>query len=326
MNPNTQVVLVNFGGPRNEEEIFPFLNALLCDRDVVRTKFPNWIHRLLFGLIAKKRSLRIKEDYDAIGGGSPIYSDTEELSKELSKYLDRQVLTFHRYLPQTHQEALCRIENSEAKTICIFPLFPQFCYATTGSIARFFQNRLSKKTLNKLRWIKSYAAHNAFIASYQKKISDFLHAKSLQSKECIFIFSAHGVPVSFVNEGDPYQSECELSFKKCLEAFPEAMGVLTYQSKFGKGEWLLPATDQFCQNILNYSEKRKHAVFIPISFTSDHIETLFEIEKLYLPLIVSQGLSAHRCPALNLEEYWVEGITQILKETNWCTNAMLYRS
>lgn len=325
MKSRIEPLIVNFGGPRDGSEVFPFLSELLCDRDVVRTKLPNLIHNYLFRRIAKKRSLRIQKDYEEIGGGSPIYFDTENLGKKVSGKIGLPVLTFHRYLPQTHADSLKKIEESSADLICVFPLFPQFCYATTGSIARFFQDHLSMDALQKLRWIKSYAAHPSFISSYQRRINGFLMEKQLDPKDCVFVFSAHGIPVDFVEKGDPYQTECELSFRLCLEGFPKALGYLTYQSKFGKGEWLSPATDQFCRQILSVHQGRQHIVLIPITFTSDHIETLFEIEKLYLPLLQDQGLFAYRCPALNLEDYWVDGVVEILQETSWYANPMLVR-
>lgn len=102
-------------------------------------------------------------------------------------------------------------------------------------------------------------------------------------------------------------------------------GRLCYQSKFGRGEWLRPYTNEACEEILSWHEGRKNVVFIPISFTSDHIETLFEIEKLYLPPIQKNGLSAFRCPALNLEPYWLNAILEILEEPNLHDNDSLIR-
>lgn len=309
-------VLVNFGGPRFLSEISPFLQELLTDPDVIRTKFPLFFQKWLFRRIAKKRALKVCHDYVQIGGKSPIYFDTEEIGKKL------EAIPFHRYLPATHEQTLAKIESIEAEEISVLPLFPQFCYATTGSIARFFSKRLSKKTVRKLRWIKSYAAHPAFIRSYQRRISDFLLEHDL--KHPALLFSAHGVPQSFVDEGDPYESECRSSFEKVMEGFPDALGKLSYQSRFGPEEWIKPYTNEVCEEAARWCEGRD-IVIVPITFTSDHIETLFEIEALYLPLIRSQGLKAYRCPALNLEPYWIESLSEILKINPIHTNEMLIR-
>ncbi len=310
-------LLVNFGGPRDLDEIPSFLTELLCDKDVVRTPFPSFLHNFLFRRVAKKRALKVREDYLEIGGKSPIYFDTEAIRETLSQKLQAPVVSFHRYLIATHEAT--RRELEKEKEWIVLPLFPQFCYATTGSIARFFGPSST------LRWIKSYARSPAYIASFQRRIRDYLLERKIVEEEAILLFSAHGVPKQFVEEGDPYEVECNHSFKAILEAFPKALGRLCYQSKFGKGEWLRPYTDEACRDILQWHEGRKHIVFIPLSFTSDHIETLFEIEKLYLPLIEQNGLKAYRCPALNLEPYWIDALAEIARGSELHTNDTLIR-
>lgn len=313
------ILLVNFGGPRDLEEIPFFLTELLCDRDLIRTRYPAFFHNWLFSKIARKRAHKVREDYEGIGGRSPIYFDTEEIRDLISQKTGVNVATFHRYLPKTHKKTLADIGKTEEWTV--FPFFPQFCYATTGSVARVFSSYFPKR----LRWIKSYAAHPAFIRSYQRRIREFLIEKNLREEETLLLFSAHGVPQKFVDEGDPYEKECRASFEAVMKAFPETKGRLCYQSKFGRGEWLRPYTNEACEEILSWHEGRKNAVFIPISFTSDHIETLFEIEKLYLPMIQKNGLNAFRCPALNLEPYWLDAILEILEETHLHDNDSLIR-
>lgn len=321
-----EYLLVNFGGPRTLQEVPSFLTELLQDRDLIRTNFPDFLHKWIFGRVAKKRAKKIIHDYEKIGGRSPIYFDTEEIAQKLSSLLQSPVHTFHRYLPETHAASLRRIEASSAKEIRVLPLFPQFSYATTGSIARFLAEKLCCRTANRLRWIKSYSGHPAFIASYQKRISDFLREKNLDPSEAILLFSAHGVPRSFICTGDLYETECETSYFRTLSHFPTALSRLSYQSKFGRGEWLRPYTDETCESILEWNQNRRHVVVVPITFTSDHIETLFEIEELYLPLIRNRNLSAHRCPALNQEPYWLEALAHIAQEENTVGTQMLIRN
>lgn len=320
-----QILLVNFGGPRTRGEIAPFLTELLCDRDVVRTRLPQFAHNWLFGRVARKRAMKIADDYDLIGGRSPIYFDTEAIADFLREKLDADVITFHRYLPATHTESLRKIEASKKDSILVLPLFPQFCYATTGSIARYLAQKLASNTQNKLRWIASYAAHPAFIASYQKRIREYLAKQNLKEENVTLLFSAHGVPQVFTSEGDIYQSECERSFAEIRSAFPAALCRLSYQSKFGRGEWIRPYTDQVCGEADQWTGSRPNIVVVPLSFTSDHIETLFEIEKLYLPILREKGLSAYRCPALNLEPYWLEALAEITKSHTLVANQMLIR-
>jgi len=318
-------LLVNFGGPRTLSEVEPFLRSLLTDQDVVRTGMPQVFHNFLFGRVAKKRALKVSQDYAEIGGGSPIFEDTEEVAKSLSARLQAPVLTFHRYLPATHAQSLSIIENFDGDEIFVFPMFPQFTYATTGSIARYFLKMLSPLAVNKLRWIKSYPTHPAFIRLMQHLIREFMQEQQLKEEETILLFSAHGLPKKFVETGDLYEAECNASFHKVMEVFPNILGRLSFQSKFGPGEWLQPYTIDVCEGIRGWHEGRENVIFIPISFTSDHIETLFEIEREYLPIIVDQGLKAFRLPAFNRRVEWIIAIEEILRDEVPVNTPMLVR-
>jgi ferrochelatase len=321
----TAYLLVNFGGPRDLNEVEEFLVSLLTDQEVIRTSFPAFIHRLLFTWVAKKRTKKVTPDYAFIGGKSPIFEDTEAIAQSIREKLNAKVLTFHRYLPKTHAEFIDQIQRLDAEEIRVMPLFPQFSYATTGSIALWFAEHFSSNTLNKMNWVKSYASHPAYMKAFANCLREFMQGKGLKEEETVLLFSAHGLPQRFIYTGDPYQRECELSFHLLKSHFPQAHSLLCYQSQFGKEEWIRPYTNQICREMAKWGEGRKQVVVIPLSFTSDHIETLYEIEQLYLPLIREQGLEAYRCPALNRRTDWLDAITQILVNQEGLMNQMLIR-
>jgi ferrochelatase len=301
-------LFVNFGGPRTSEEIAPFLEALLTDQDVVRTPLPDALHLPLFRWIARRRVEKIREDYALIGGASPIYRDTEALASHFPGSL-----TFHRYLTATHDESLRQIEAQNGGEIVVFPLFPQRSFATTGSIARLFQERLSRKALSTIRWIPSYPEHPAYIQAFAEVIRQFLTLQQCPEEEALLLFSAHGLPLSFIRAKDPYQRECEASFRRLAACFPAAKSLLSYQSKFGPGKWLKPYTADLCKRPDEWVGDRKCVVFIPLSFSSDHIETLFEIEYQYVRAVQEKGVRAARCPALNLSPGWIRAVGEILQ-------------
>jgi len=321
----TAYIIANFGGPRNLTEIRPFLETLLTDPDVIRTKWPKFMQEWLFKKIAKRRAKKIQKDYKKIGGKSPIFQDTENLAYALSEKLDKKVLTFHRYLPTTHQNFIDEVNQLKVDEIKIFPMFPQFSYATTGSIARFFSKHFEEQTLRKMRWIKSYPGSSHFINSYQKKIEGLFLEKDLKQDETMLLFSAHGVPEEFITSGDIYESECQISFQRIMQKFPYVLGKLSFQSKFGKGEWIKPYTEKVCHSIDDLSQGRKNIIIVPLSFTSDHIETLYEIEYEYVPILRNKGYQVYRCPALNLDPNWISSIYELLKSDDLLTNPMLIR-
>lgn len=323
MHPSIGYLIVNFGGPRTLLEVEPFLKALLTDQDVIKTGMPKFLHQYLFNRIAKKRVNKVAPDYEKIGGGSPIFGDTEWVAEKLQKKLEKPVLTFHRYLPATHAASLEAIEKLDVDEIHVFPCFPQFTYATTGSIARLFLQKLKPQTLNKLKWVKSYPSHPAFIQLFQNKLEFFLKDNQLCSEETIFLFSAHGLPQKYVDEGDLYLTECTSSFRKIMEKFPSVLGKLSFQSKFGPGEWLRPYTMDVCEKIMSWHEGRENIVFVPVTFTSDHLETLHEVESEYMTIIADQGLKPYRLSAFNRDEAWVEAIVEILQEFTPTHTSML---
>jgi ferrochelatase len=323
---NKAYLLVNFGGPRDLNEIEEFLIELLTDQEVLRTPFPAFIHRILFTRVAKKRSKKVAPDYARIGGKSPLFEDTEAVAEKVSRKIGAEVVVFHRYLPKTHSDFIDKIEKLHAVSeIRVFPMFPQFSYATTGSIALWFDTHLSQSIVNKLSWVKSYPDESSYIEAFEQCLRDFLTEKALKEEETILLFSAHGLPQKFVDTGDIYERECKLTFDLLRKRFPKTLAKLSYQSQFGKEEWIRPYTTDVCEKINEWGNGRKNTVMIPLSFTSDHIETLYEMEELYLPLIRNAGLQAYRCPALNQREGWIQSIAEIFQGQKGMKNPMLLR-
>lgn len=204
MSTKRAIILANFGGPRSLDEVRPFLIELLTDCDVIRTPLPRFFERWFFQKIAICRSKKICSDYAKIGGKSPIFEDTEALASEIQKRTRISVMTFHRYLPATHQAFLNQVQAIEDEHIFILPMYPQFSYSTTGSIARFFLDRLSSSVTQKMQWIKSYATHPPYIEAMKSCIQDFLRLHHLSEEKIFLFFSAHGLPQQFVEQGDPF--------------------------------------------------------------------------------------------------------------------------
>ncbi len=316
MNP--QQLIVNFGGPRNKEEIAPFLEELLTDPLVIDTPLPKNLQRILFKTIAKKRAGAVYHDYKLIGGCSPIYNETESVAKLLS--IQQKVLTFHRYLPATHKDFL---DSFPEGPIDVLPLFPQFSYTTTGSAAKWLHTHL--KNPDRLLWIKSYATHPAYLLAMAQNIKDFLRAHALEEEKIFLLFSAHGLPKKYVQRGDPYEKECTRSYEGIMQNFPCTPSLLAYQSKFGPGTWLKPYTSEVCAHIHLWNPTKVPVVVIPLSFTSDHVETLFEVEYKYLPPLRAAGLIAKRCPALGMRPDWIEALSTIMRTSDKIPTSSLIR-
>ncbi|MBU6149776.1 MAG: ferrochelatase, partial [Verrucomicrobia bacterium] len=284
-----------------------------------------FLQDLLFKKIARKRSEKVAKDYALIGGKSPIFEDTEWMASSLRSQSDFPVLTFHRYITETHKSFLEKMISLPQDEISVFPMFPQFSYATTGSIARFFEKHLPSNICKKLKWTPSYFSHEKYIEAFARIIASLLAEKGLVEEETALLFSAHGLPKSFIEEGDPYQHQCEVSFQKLSEKFPKALSLLSYQSQFGKSQWITPSTAKMCEQVKEWIQDKKQIVFIPLSFTSDHIETLFEIEYEYVQPLRDLGYKAYRCPSLGRDFQWVQAVEAIVTEGRKCRNCCLVR-
>lgn len=295
-------LLANFGGPRALWEVEPFLVALLTDPLVTGSFLNASVHRSLFTWIARKRTALLQRQYATIGGCSPIYEDTEKLAQQLSEYLQARVITFHRYLPNTHVRTITALTKTQGKIIGL-PLFPHFTYSVTGSIQKFFQTHITKP----IHWIAHFGSHPAFISSLVSHILCFLKEQEIPRDDCYLVFSAHSLPKKYIKKGDPYESQCQASYRTlCREL--QIDSTLSYQSKFGYGRWLTPSTKQVVNNLCS---TKSHVVIVPFSFVSDHIETLYEIDRLYLPPLRLR-YQAKRLPTLAASPQWPYALASIM--------------
>jgi protoporphyrin/coproporphyrin ferrochelatase len=327
MEKKKAYLIVNFGGPRDLGEVEEFLVCLFRDQEVLRTPLPAWLHAFIFTRLAKKRAKTVVHDYALIGGKSPIYEDTEAIARQVSSLIEAPILTFHRYLPRTHAAFIQAMRQvPEDAEIHCFPLFAQFSYATTGSIATWFSRHLAKHITDRMRWVKSYAGHASYIDAFAQCIRECMQENTVNEERTILLFSAHGLPQEFIRTGDIYESECQLTFKCLSQEFPKAHPLLCYQSQLGKKEWIRPYTADLCHSIGEWGKDYDTVVIVPLSFTSDHIETLFEIEQQYIPPIAAQGFRVVRCPALNQRADWLEAIARIWQEEGGLSTQMMMRN
>lgn len=316
------VIIVNFGGPRDLVEVEPFLVSLLTDEDVIRTPLPSWIQRRFFRSIAKKRAKRVANEYAKIGGKSPIFEDTQWVVDQLKNNLGVPVIGFHRYLESTHNQFLEELSSFKDTQWVVFPLFPQFSYVTAGSVARWFKENIDKKILANIRWIRSYPTQQDYIDAFAHIIREMIEENDLH--DATLFFSAHGLPVKYIKDGDPYQKECEASYEALRSLFSSHPSLLAYQSQFGRAQWLGPATKDICESPDGFLDKQRSVLFIPLSFSSDHIETLFEVEE-YRQELADAGFRAYRCPALGREPKWLEAIKKIVETSSVVETATLIR-
>jgi len=274
------VVLFQLGGPDSSAAVEPFLYNLFCDPDIIDF-FGAWFaRRPLARWIARKRAGVVRAHYDAIGGHSPIRMLTERqaraLEAALAPHCDARCVIAMRYWNPLTAEAVAEVNASGAEELVLLPLYPQYSFATSSSSLKEWK-RLYNPNGNVLRAhvIEKFFDHPLYIQSIAENIALTLTHFDAPDRANI-VFSAHGLPLSLIERGDPYAKHVEETVRLVMQhgAWKNAH-TLCYQSKVGRRKWLTPSLTETIENLARSGEKR--LLVVPIAFVTEHIETLHEI-------------------------------------------------
>lgn len=314
------VLLLNLGGPDKLDDVGPFLYNLFSDPEIIRLPF-RWLQKPLAWFIASRRTKTSQENYKQIGGGSPLRQITEAQGEALKQELktlgeDAEIYVGMRYWhPYTEEAVASLTHDTEIEKLVILPLYPQFSISTSGSSFRLLEQMW--KTDPKLQQIEYTVIPSWYKQpGYLKAMADLI-AQELDQlpnpREAHIFFSAHGVPKSYVEEaGDPYQQEIE----ECTELIMRTLNrpnahTLAYQSRVGPVEWLQPYTEDAIQEL--GAKGIQNLVVVPISFVSEHIETLQEIDIEYRELALEAGIhNFRRVPALNTHPTFIRALADLV--------------
>lgn len=308
------VVLLNLGGPDSLGAVKPFLYNLFSDPDIIRLPASWLLQKPLAWTIATTREEEAQMAYAAIGGGSPILPLTQQQANGLVQCLREQhglevpvSIAMRYWHPFTH-EAIVPLLEQGIRHLVVVPLYPQYSHTTTGSslnALRAVIHNWSARNGNaavKLSVIGEYHQHPAYLQALADTMHQTITAKewSCPPEGITVLFSAHSLPAKFVRKtGDPYPEQIQATIQALMQThFPNNRWELAYQSKVGNMMWLGPPTDGVLSFLAASGEQ--NVLIVPISFVSDHVETLYEIDQLYMPEGRQQGIThLHRAAALN---------------------------
>lgn len=311
------VLLLNLGGPETLDDVQPFLYNLFADPDIIRLpRLFRFLQEPLAKLISTFRAPKSKEGYASIGGGSPLRKITDEQAQALKMALEEKNISANVYVGMRYwypftEEAIQQIKRDGITRLVVLPLYPQYSISTTGSSIRVLQKMFREDAyLSTLpvSVIKSWYQREGYIKSMADLIQGELK-NFANPQEVMIFFSAHGVPVSYVdNAGDPYRDEMEECIYLIMQEL-KARGIgnehtLAYQSRVGPVQWLKPYTDEV---LVDLGKKGiKSLLAVPVSFVSEHIETLEEIDMEYKHLALESGIENWgRVPALNCKSSFI---------------------
>jgi protoporphyrin/coproporphyrin ferrochelatase len=273
------VVLFQLGGPDTLAAIEPFLYNLFCDPDIIDFPFARLGRRPLARLISATRAKKVQHHYSAIGGGSPIRKFTEMQARALERRLnsdgvDARCFVAMRYWHPFTAEALAQVRAAECDEIVLLPLYPHYSSTTTGSSLNEWRRQFEDSTPTYL--VENFYRNEAYLDALIEKVEEAL-ARFPEPERAELVFSAHSIPMSIVEKGDPYQQQIEETVGLLMRrgGWPNRHR-LCYQSKVGASRWLQPSLHRTIRDLGN--ARMREVCVVPISFVSDHVETLGEID------------------------------------------------
>lgn len=325
-NDRLGVLLLNLGGPDTLDDVEPFLYNLFSDPEIVTLpSFLKWLNGPIARLISKTRASASMEGYASIGGGSPQLATTIKQGQALEQALAdigieaRSYIAMRYWSPYT-SDALAAIKADGIQRLVVLPLYPQFSISTSGSSLRILESEFyADQELRQVKNIVIPAWYNrqGYVEAMARLVAEKIDSSKNPSKAHVF-FSAHGLPVKYIEElGDPYKAQIEASARFVMRRLQQ-LGynneyTLAYQSRVGPVEWLRPYTDDTIREL--GAKGIEDMVVVPVSFVSEHIETLEEIDMEYKELAEECGVKNwERVPCLQLEPDFIADLAQAVAE------------
>jgi len=318
----TGVVMMNLGGPATLDDVEPFLLELFADREIIQLPLQRW----LGPFIARRRTPRVRSLYASIGGGSPILRYTEAQGRGMVARLDRispetaphKFYVAFRYTRPRSDDALRAMQADGVQRAVAFTQYPQFSCSTTGSSLNELWRAAARTGLrHAFEWsvIDRWAVHQGFIAAMTETVREGMEQFEPADREkVLLLFSAHSLPLDVIDRGDAYPQEVGASVQRVVEQLGRSNPyILAYQSDVGPVRWLGPSTERVLRRL--GARGHKHVLVVPIAFTSDHIETLSELDREYGEVARQAGIQHYkRAPALNDRPLFLDGLAQIVRE------------
>ena len=308
------IVLFNLGGPDSLEAVQPFLRNLFSDPAIIRLPTP--IRVPLARFIAGRRAPKAREIYGRIGGASPILGQTEAQARALEGALEQALGREHdwrgfvcmRYWHPMTDAVVRSVARFAPDRIVLLPLYPQFSTTTTASSLKLWTERAKFEVPT--RTIESYPVEPGFIAASVELVKQGLSDAGQGPRRVLF--SAHGLPERIVKAGDPYQKQVEQTAAAIASAFDGLDWAICYQSRVGPLKWIGPSTEEA---IARAGADRVAAVVYPLSFVSEHSETLVELDIDYRQLASQKGVPTYvRVPAVGTHPLFIEGLARLVRD------------
>jgi ferrochelatase len=307
------VVLLNLGGPDSPAAVRPFLYNLFSDPAII--SLPGVLRLPLAWLIAARRSVTARQIYAQLGGASPLLANTEAQARALEAMLgsDYRCFVAMRYWHPLTAAAVTAVASWQPDEIVLLPLYPQYSTTTTASSLRAWRDEAKRQGLAApTRAVRSYATAPGLVTAMATAVGDALDEIPGQSAR--LLFSAHGLPLKTVRAGDPYPQEVEATAAAVagVLARPGLDWRVCYQSKVGPLAWLGPSVEE---ELHRAGHDGVAVVIAPISFVSEHSETLVELDIDYRRVAESGGVPTYRrVPTVGTDPRFIAALADLVRD------------
>ena len=314
------VLLINTGTPDGPDvpSVRTYLREFLSDPMVIQLpKGMRWFQSTLGRLIARFRAPKSAAMYDKIWtrDGSPLRVILQQQADALTAVLPAgwRVFVAMRYGKPDIASTLRLIDEAGIEELVVLPMYPQYSETTTGTGLRAFYKELAHAAHH-----ISVSARSAwfddcgYVNAQAKLIADYAGAHGLDPRDTHLLFSAHGLPVSYISRGDPYKRHVDRTVDLITHrlGWPTDRVSVGFQSRLGPVQWLAPTTEDRLNALADAGEKQ--VLVCSISFTADCLETLEEIDVRHREQFGTRGGQLHRCPSLNTYEPFVAALKNIV--------------
>ena len=264
------------GGPNSVDEVEMFLQNMFADKNILT--MDRYTRKLVGSIIIYNRLEDVKETFvEHLGGKSPLPALTNNLISKLKDRLSMPIVPAMRYVPPFATQSLKVFQEEGIEELILFPMYPQYSTTTTLSSVEDIQNRCEMLNYSpKITLIEPYYDDYDYIKLVADKIMEAIKGKD--TKEYDLILSAHGLPISIIKNGDPYEKQVEANVS-ALKIYLHERGIvfhdikLAYQSKVGSSAWLEPNLVDVLRN-----PRHRKVLIYPLAFTVDNSETVYELD------------------------------------------------
>ena len=310
------LVLLNMGGPDSLRAVRPFLYNLFSDRELIQLPAGALLQKPFAWLISRIRAPKVKVNYAMIGGRSPLLQWTDKQARGVARELGTQVRPYvaMRYWKPRAEECLQSMKRDGIEQAVVLSMYPHYTNATTGSSVKDFE-AAAARVYPELKYtiIREWYDWPGYLDALANRIREGLDKfHELVRDEVPILFSAHALPQKFIDEGDPYLDHVECTVRGVMERFEERPWKLGFQSRTGPVQWMEPDTLDVLDQL--GAEKAPGVLIVPISFVSDHIETLQEIDFEFRMHAEAIGLPKfERAPSLNDNRDFLQALAALVR-------------